>query len=37
MTLGNRKSVANELQILGQKVISIRPSWKSEVNEALKT
>ena len=27
---------ANELQILGQKVISVRPSWKSEVNEALK-
>ena len=28
---------ANELQILGQKVISIRPSWKQEANEALKT
>ena len=26
---------ADELQILGQKVISVRPSWKSEVNEAL--
>ena len=28
---------ANGLQILGQKVISIRPSWKEEANEALKT
>ena len=28
---------ADELQILGQKVISIRPSWKQEANEALKT
>ena len=28
---------ANELQILGQKVISIRPTWKEEANEALKT
>ena len=28
---------ANELQILGQRVISIRPSWKQEANEALKT
>ena len=28
---------ANELQILGWKVISIRPSWKQEANEALKT
>ena len=28
---------ANELQILGWKVISVRPSWKNEVNEALKT
>ena len=28
---------ANELQILGRKVISIRPSWKEEANEALKT
>ena len=28
---------ANKLQILGQKVISIRPSWKQEANEALKT
>ena len=28
---------ANELQILGQKVISIRPTWKDEANEALKT
>ena len=27
----------DELQILGQKVISIRPSWKQEANEALKT
>ena len=28
---------ANELQILGQKVISIRPTWKEEANEAFKT
>ena len=28
---------ANELQILGWKVISIRPGWKEEANEALKT
>ena len=28
---------ADELQILGRKVISIRPSWKQEANEALKT
>ena len=28
---------ADELQILGQKVISIRPSWKEEANEILKT
>ena len=28
---------ANELQILGWKVISIRPAWKEEANEALKT
>ena len=28
---------ANELQILGQKVISIRPTWKEEANEALRT
>ena len=28
---------ADELQILGQKVINIRPSWKQEANEALKT
>ena len=28
---------ADELQILGWKVISIRPTWKEEVNEALKT
>ena len=28
---------ANELQILGQKAISIRPTWKDEANEALKT
>ena len=28
---------ANELQILGWKVISVRPSWKDEANEALKT
>ena len=28
---------ANELQILGQKVISVRPLWKNEANEALKT
>ena len=28
---------ANELQILGRKVISVRPSWKQEANEALKT
>ena len=28
---------ADELQILGQKVISIRPSWKQDANEALKT
>ena len=28
---------ANELQILGQKVISVRPSWRNEANEALKT
>ena len=27
----------DELQILGQKVISVRPSWKQEANEALKT
>ena len=28
---------ANELQILGQKVISISPTWKDEANEAFKT
>ena len=28
---------ADELQILGQKVINIRPTWKEEANEALKT
>ena len=28
---------ADELQILGWKVISVRPSWKQEANEALKT
>ena len=28
---------ANELQILGQKVISIRTSWKNKANEAVKT
>ena len=28
---------ANELQILGLKVISIRPTWKEGANEALKT
>ena len=28
---------ADELQILGQKVISVRPNWKQEANEALKT
>ena len=28
---------ADELQILGWKVISIRPTWKEEANEALKT
>ena len=28
---------ADELQILGQKVISIRPTWKEEANEACKT
>ena len=28
---------ANDLQILGWKVISIRPMWKEEANEALKT
>ena len=28
---------ANKLQILGQKEISVRPSWMNEVNEALKT
>ena len=28
---------ANELQILGWKVISVRPSWKDEANEALTT
>ena len=27
---------ADELQILGQKVISVRPTWKNEANEALK-
>ena len=27
---------ADELQILGQKVISMRPSWKNETNAALK-
>ena len=36
MTLGNRISVANKLQILGQKVISMRPSWKNKANEAVK-
>ena len=35
MTLGNQ--FADELQILGQKVISIRPTWKKEANETLKT
>ena len=28
---------ANELQILGQKVINMRPSWKNKANEGLKT
>ena len=28
---------SNELQILGWKVISMRPSWKNKANEALKT
>ena len=28
---------ANELQILDQKLISVRPLWKNEVSEALKT
>ena len=28
---------ADELQILGQKVISIRPAWKDKANEVLKT
>ena len=28
---------ADELQILGWKVISIRPAWRDEANEALKT
>ena len=28
---------ADELQILGWKVISVRPKWKNEANEALKT
>ena len=28
---------ANELQVLGQKVISLRTSWENEVNVALKT
>ena len=27
---------ADELQILGQQVISVRPSWKNEVNQVLK-
>ena len=28
---------ANELQVLSRKVLSIRPEWRAEVNEALKT
>ena len=28
---------ANEFQILGQKVIRVRPSWKNEVSKVIKT
>ena len=28
---------ADELQVLSRKVLSIRPEWRAEVNEALKT
>ena len=38
MTLGNRRPVLPvSSKFLGWKVISVRPSWKQEANEALKT